>query len=153
MSVPTAAPTAEPQLIVLVNPDTGVRFDYRGWWLRANPATDRDVKANRAKFRGDRVWLPLPPGVQAQLDAGHLQVDTEYRARQEIEESAGLHAGQLPMPSPRASREKWVEYAVSQGMSRDEAAGVDVKALRGRFTAPAFDPDAPPDLDLLNDTP
>ena len=33
-----------PKLITLVNPATGMRFQYRGRWLRNSPATDRDIK-------------------------------------------------------------------------------------------------------------
>src|SRR5581483_2411735 len=114
----------EPPLIRLVNPETGVRFDYKGVWLRSSPATDHDIKRGRARFRGDKVYLNLPPGVQAQLDKGVLQVDTDYMARQALEEAAGLHDEPPPQPAGNASREAWISYAVSQGMPRDEAAAL-----------------------------
>jgi len=143
----------EPQLITLINPDTGVRFQYKGRWLRSNPATDRDVKLGFAKFRGDKVYLPLPPGVQAQLDKGVLQVARDFEAREALEASAGIHGEAPPQPAGNASRETWIAYAVSEGMPREEAVSLSRDEIRRRFTAPAFDPDAAPDLALLNDAP
>jgi len=142
-------------VITLVNPDTGVRFQYEGRWLRSSPATDTDIKRGRARFRGDKVHLSLPPGVQAQLDKGILQVDTDYRAREALD-SASTMDGPV-MPAGNASREAWISYAVSQGMDRDEASALPRDQLRSRFTAPVFDPDAPPEGDgafaMLNDKP
>lgn len=136
--------------VVLVNPDTGVRFHYNGRWQRANPATDDDVRRGRAQFRGDKVMLNLPPGVQIQLDKGALQIDTDYDAR------AALDAGQAEgpvMPKGNASHEVWLNYALTQGMSRDEASALSRDQIRSRFDRPRFDPDAPPDLEVLNDEP
>lgn len=131
----------ELQTIRLVNPSTGVRLEYRGRWLRNGKATDNDVRAGRARFRGDKVYLNLPPGVQKQLEAGRLQVDTEYDAREALEASQTLAAA---MPRGNASHEQWLSYALTQGMSRDEAAGLTRDQIRSRFSAPAFDPEAPP---------
>jgi hypothetical protein len=133
--------------IRLVNPETGARFDFKGRWLRSSPATDRDIKMGRAKFRGDQVWLRLPPGVQAQLDAGRLQIDSDYDARQALEASAGLKDEPLPMPAGNSSRETWISYAISQGMARDEATALSRDQIKARFAAPVFDPDAPPEID------
>jgi hypothetical protein len=128
----------------LVNPDTGAKFDFRGKWLRGSPATDRDIKAGRARFRGDKVYLNLPPGVQAQLDKGALMIDSDYDARQELEQAAGMKDEALPMPPGNGSREAWISYAISQGMARDEAANLSRDQIKARFAEPAFDPDAPP---------
>jgi len=141
--------------ITLVNPSTGVRFGFDGTWLRNSPATDRDIKAGRARFRGDKVYLNLPPGVQAQLDKGVLQVATDFDSRAELDEANAVVA---PQPRGNASTEEWISYAVSQGMDRNEAAGLSRDQIRARFQAPAFDPDAPPEtvgdqFDLLNDKP
>jgi hypothetical protein len=131
-------------VVRLVNPDTGAKFDFRGRWLRGSPATDRDIKLGRAQFRGDKVYLNLPPGVQAQLDKGTLMIDADYNARQALQKASGLNDEALPMPAGNASREAWISYAISQGMARDEAAGLTRDQIRGRFAEPAFDPDAPP---------
>lgn len=130
-------------MITLVNPQTGVRFQFDGRWLRSSPATDTDIKRGWARFRGDKVHLSLPPGVQAQLDKGVLQIDTDYQARMALEE---LNPGDgVLMPAGNASREAWISYAVSQGMPRDDAAAMPRDQLRARFADPGFDPDAPPE--------
>jgi hypothetical protein len=136
-------------VVHLVNPETGARFDFRGRWLRSSPATDRDIKMGRARFRGDQVWLNLPPGVQAQLDKGALMIDSDYNARQALEAAAGLKDEPAPMPAGNASRETWISYAISQGMPRDEATALSRDQIKARFSAPAFDPDAPPELDEI----
>ena len=102
-------------VVRLVNPDTGAKFDFKGRWLRSSPATDRDIKAGRARFRGDKVWLNLPPGVQAQLDKGILMIDSDFDARQELRQAAGLNDEAMPMPAGNGSREAWISYAISQG--------------------------------------
>lgn len=136
-------------MITLINPNTGVRFHYTGRWLRPGKATDGDVRRSRARFRGDKVYLNLPPGVQIQLDSGHLQVDTDFLAREQLAASETVEASQ---PKGNASHEAWLSYAVAQGMPRDEAAGLTRDQIKGRFTAPAFDPDAPPDgMEILNE--
>jgi hypothetical protein len=138
------------QTITLVNPSTGVRFQYKGQWLRSSPATDTDIKKGRARFRGDKVNLHLPPGVQAQLDKGVLQIDTDFDSREALDDA---DTGAVPMPKGNASAEAWISYAVSQGMDRDEAVSMSRDQLKARFTAPVFDPDAPPGLDMLNEKP
>jgi hypothetical protein len=132
-----------------------VRFNYRGRWLRNSPATDTDIKKGRARFRGEKVYLNLPPGVQAQLDKGVLQVDTDFDSRAEVDEA---NAVTVPQPRGNASTEDWISFAVSQGMDRNEAVSMSRDQLKARFTAPVFDPDAPPEtvgdkFDLLNETP
>jgi hypothetical protein len=137
-------------MITLVNPTTGVRFQYEGTWQRSSPATDTDIKRGRARFRGDKVFLNLPPGVQAQLDKGVLQVDTEYEAREEL--ATGEEVS-VPMPRGNASHAEWMSYAMSAGMPREEASGLSRDQIKQRFTTPEFDPDAAGDLDLLNEKP
>lgn len=147
-----ATAAAEHPVIRLVNPATGVTFDYCGRWLRPGKATMSDVKRGNARFPGDRVWLSLPPGVQKQLDAGRLQVAGQFAAKESIE------AGQTPeamMPKGNASHEEWLTFAVSQGMDRSEAAGLTRDQIRARFTAPKFDPNSAPEeigaeFELLN---
>jgi hypothetical protein len=129
-------------LIRLVNPATGVTFEYQGWHLRPGKATVADVKRGWADYPGDKVWLPLPVGVQTQLDAGRLRVATEWEAREQI--SADSQLADPAMPRGNASHDLWLAYAVSQGMSRDEAAGLTRDQLRARFMTPVFDPEAPP---------
>jgi hypothetical protein len=136
-------------MITLINPATGVRLQYNGRWLRPGKATDGDVRRGRARFRGDKVYLHLPPGVQIQLDSGHLQVDSDYLAREQLEAAETVEAN---MPKGNASHELWLSYAVTQGMRREEAAGLTRDQIKARFSAPSFDPDAPPDgLEILND--
>lgn len=128
-------------VIRLVNPQTGAEFQYQGRWLRPGKASLNDVKRGWAKFPGDKVWLSLPPGVQLQLDAGRLQIAGQYAARSEIE------AAQTPesmMPKGNQSHDVWLQYAMSQGMPREEAVELTRDQIRARFTAPSFDPDAPP---------
>lgn len=136
-------------MITLINPATGVRLQYEGRWLRPGKATDGDIRRGRARFRGDKVWLNLPPGVQNQLDKGALQVDTDYMAREQLAASETVEASQ---PKGNASHEAWLSYAVAQGMPREEAGGLTRDQIKARFTAPAFDPDAPPDgMEILNE--
>ena len=134
-------------MITLVNPDTGVRFQFAGRWLRASPATDTDLKRGRARFRGDKVWLNLPPGVQAQLDKGILQIDTEYEARGALEASETVESA---MPRGNASHEAWLAYAIAQGMPRAEATGLSRDQIKARFAVPEFDPEAVPEMALIN---
>jgi hypothetical protein len=132
------ATATEPKLITLVNPETGARFDYCGRWLRPGKATLTDVKKGWAAFPGDKVWLSLPPGVQIQLDSGKLQVLTEHEAREAIGESQAL--GTM-MPRGNAAHSAWLEFAVSQGMSRQEAEGLTRDQIRARFAEPVLMPE------------
>jgi hypothetical protein len=149
--VPTA--TAESLTIVrLVNPKTGSEFEYQGRWLRPGKANMNDVKRGTARFPGDKVFLSLPPGVQLQLDGGHLQLAEQYMAKSEMDAAV---TPESMMPKGNASHADWLQYAVSQGMPRTEAAELSRDEIRARFTAPSFDPDAPPqeiggDFELLN---
>lgn len=147
--------TEDLPVIRLVNPATGVSFDYCGRWLRPGKATMADVKRGFARYPGDQVWLAYPPGVQKQLDAGRLQVKGQYQARADIEAS---QTPESAMPKGNQSHETWLAYAVSQGMPRDEAAQLTRDQIKARFMAPIFDPDAPPaeiggDYELLNGKP
>ncbi len=137
----SAARTEGLPVIRLVNPATGVTFEYCGRWLRPGKAGMADVKRGWARYPGDKVWLTLPVGVQKQFDAGRLQIAGQYEARATIE------AGQTPeaaMPKGNASHETWMNYAVEQGMPRGEAAELTRDQIRARFTAPSFDPEAAP---------
>lgn len=148
-----AASTAEYPVIRLKNPATGAEFEYCGRWLRPGKASVNDVKRGLARFPGDKVWLALPVGVQAQLDAGRLQVADKYMARSEIASDA---TPQSMMPKGNQSHEQWLQFAISQGMPREEAVDLTRDQIRARFTAPEFDPDAPPAMadgrfETLND--
>jgi hypothetical protein len=125
----------------LVNPETGVRFDFTGRHLRTSPATEGDVRRGLAKFKGDKVYLSLPPGVQIQYDKGTLQLASEYDARQAFQASQD---GAEAIPRGNASHETWIAYAISQGMDRGEATSLTRDQLRARFNDTGFDPDAPP---------
>lgn len=155
MTLTDERPTA-PSEMHLVNPETGRRFDFTGWWLRGSPATATDVRLGRARFIGAKVWMRLPPGVQAQFDKGVLQLAHDYEVRRSLE--ATLEPEGPRAPAGNASREAWIGYAVSQGMPADEAAALSRDQIRQRFAAPVFDPDAPPVMDdpkfdMLNDKP
>jgi hypothetical protein len=135
---PAATGTA-PKLIRLINPDTGVIFDYAGRWLRPGKATLTDVRKGWARYPGDKVWLSLPPGVQIQLDSGKLQVYNEFQARESISESQSVES---MMPRGNASHTQWLEFAVSQGMGRQEAEGLTRDQIRARFAEPVLMPEA-----------
>lgn len=136
-----ATATADLPVIHLVNPATGVDFYYRGRWLRPGKATIGDVKRGWARFPGDKVWLSLPVGVQKQLDAGRLQVAGQFAAKESVADGSSV---ETMMPKGNASHEVWVQYALSQGMGREEAISLTRDQIKARFAAPAFDPDAPP---------
>jgi hypothetical protein len=133
--------TADLPVVTLINPATGVEFQYRGRWLRPGKATMADVKRGFARYPGDQVWLAYPPGVQIQLDSGRLQVKGQYQARADVE---ATQTPESAMPRGNASHEMWLAYAVSQGMPRDEAAQLTRDQIKARFMVPIFDPDAPP---------
>jgi hypothetical protein len=133
-------------MITLVNPDTGVVFDFDGQWQRTSPATAGDVRRGLAHHPGEKVFLKLPPGVQAQFDRGALVLASEYDARRQLPGAAGV----APLPRGNASHETWISYAVSQGMDRPEAVSLTRDQLKARFADPHFDPDAPPGMELLN---
>jgi hypothetical protein len=135
---PAATATA-PKLIRLINPDTGVIFDYAGRWLRPGKATLTDVRKGWARYPGDKVWLSLPPGVQIQLDSGKLQVYNEFQARESISESQSVES---MMPRGNAAHSAWLEFAVSQGMDRREAEGLTRDQIRARFAEPVLMPEA-----------
>lgn len=148
-----AAGVADLPVIRLVNPATGAEFEYCGRWLRTGKATVNDVKRGLARFVGDKVWLNLPVGVKLQLDAGRLQIAGQYEARETIDAQA---TPESMMPKGNASHDVWLQYAVEQGMPREEAAQLTRDQIRTRFSAPSFDPDAPPAMadgryETLND--
>jgi hypothetical protein len=134
--------TGDYPLINLVNPSTGGRFQFCGRWLRPGKATVQDVKRGFARWPGDKVWLNLPPGVQIQLDSGRLQVAGQFAPRAAVADAAPFTA---LMPKGNESHDRWVQYAVGQGMDREQAVSLTRDQLKARFTAPSFDPDAPPE--------
>ena len=54
------------------------------------------------------------------------------------------------MPRGNASHEAWLAFAIAQGMPRDEATGLSRDQIKARFAAPEFDPEAAPDMALIN---
>ena len=143
-------------MITLVNPSTGARFQYEGTWLRNSPATDSDIRAGRAQLRGDKVWLDLPPGVQAQLDKGVLQYASEYEERGQWPAAPGPllaqdQAGGVPVPPASAAHADWAAFAVSQGMDLAGASGMTRDQIRLQFCGSARD--AFPDVELLDGDP
>lgn len=150
-----------PEVITLLNPGTGAEFDYRGRWLRNSPATDQDVRMGRARFRGDKVYLPLPPGVQAQVDKGNLIYKTPadqadaHRAALAPDDLAGIAGmpGGVPMPGWDAPHGEWQAFAVSAGMDPDMAAGLTRDQIRARFGAAELARDDAPNLEQLDRDP
>lgn len=141
----TAMATPDAPVIRLINPATGVTFEYTGRWLRNGKATDNDVRAGRARFRGDQVWLNLPPGVVKQLEKGVLRYASEYDAQSAVlapapgaepdYEMLGLPGG-MAMPSPRAGHGAWVNYAIAHGMPAEAAAGMTRDQIRAALSDP-----------------
>jgi len=86
--------------------------------------------------------LPLPYGIQRQLDGGHLLDVTDAEPAPVVP-----IGGTVARPRGNASHQAWIDYAATQGMDRAEAATLTRDQLRGRFTQPVFDPDSPPDLE------
>jgi hypothetical protein len=154
----TADLTGEPVAIHLVNPSTGCRFDFRGRWLRNSPATDRDVREGRARFRGDKVYLPLPPGVAAQLAKGVLEYATledQAAARRATTVAAAFGAGPgpngMPMPEWRAPHPEWAKYAVAAGIDEDAAAAMSRDQIRAHFGQMELSRDDEPVVDMLDE--
>jgi hypothetical protein len=77
--------------------------------------------------------------VQIQLDSGKLQVYNEFQARESISESQSVES---MMPRGNASHAQWLEFAVSQGMGRQEAEGLTRDQIRARFAEPVLMPEA-----------
>lgn len=71
------------------------------------------------------MGLPLPAGVQQRLDAGALtRVNPDgspYAEPRPGPEGQDPHA--VARPAPTANKPEWVTYAVSQGMSVNDANG------------------------------
>ncbi len=98
----------------------------------------------------------MPPGVQAQLNKGVLQIahDEEPAAPDPwpTDEAPWTPNG-MPMPPGNASHEHWRDYAVSAGMPADEAAALTRDQLRMRFLAPGAGRDDFEDLEVLDQDP
>ena len=142
-------------VVTLVNDSTGCKFDFCGRWLRNSPATERDVRLGRTQFRGDKVWLDLPPGVQAQVDKGILRYATaqDEQLREAEIPDIPWSGGGLPMPPGNASHDHWRDYAISRGMTADEASVRTRDQLRAVFLAPGVGRDDAPDLEILEQDP
>lgn len=73
--------------------------------------------------------LPLPPGIQSRLDRGDLtrvnEDGTPWEPESELEPPLGdLPPDAPPLPKRTDNRATWVDFAISQGMERDTAAGM-----------------------------
>jgi hypothetical protein len=72
------------------------------------------------------MGLPLPPGVQQRLDAGAItRVNADGTPHAPAAEDPDLDQGpyETPRPSSSANKPDWVVYAVSRGMSVNDANG------------------------------
>lgn len=87
------------------------------------------------------VSLPLPYGVQRQVDDGGLAVVAEIDAEQPGTRPAG-------MPRGNASHEAWINYALTQGMSHADASALTRDELRDRFRDTGFRPQEVPVRDI-----
>ena len=88
--------------------------------------------------------VPLPPGIQDRLDKGDLvrvnEDGTPWREPDEpvLEPPHGdLPPDAPPLPKKTEPRAAWTEFAVSQGMDREEAASMTKAELIERFTPPS----------------
>lgn len=143
-------------IVTLLNPSTGVTFQFAGEWLRSSPATDADIKRGRAVFRGDKVYLNLPPGVQAQLDKGTLQLvhnEQPSEVEPDPDDDALWIPNGMPMPPGNAAHTAWRDYAVGQGMPAAEADEWTRDQLRTRFLSPGIGRDDMADLETLDQDP
>lgn len=82
--------------------------------------------------------VPLPAGVQHRLDRGDLtrvhENGTPWGARHEMEPPRGdLPPDAPPLPKRADSRSVWVEFAVSQGVGREQAASMTKNELVDAF--------------------
>lgn len=85
--------------------------------------------------------VPLPLGIQSRLDKGDLlrvnEDGTPWREPGEsvVEPPHGdLPPDAPPLPKKTEQRAVWTEFAVSQGMEREEAAAMTKAELIDRFT-------------------
>ena len=85
--------------------------------------------------------VPLPLGIQSRLDKGDLvrvnEDGTPWREPGEtvVEPPLGDQpADAPPLPKKTENRAIWTEFAVSQGMDREEAASMTKAELIERFT-------------------
>ena len=88
--------------------------------------------------------LPLPAGIQSRLDRGDLtrvnENGTPWHEPGEpvLEPPLGdLPPDAPPLPKKTENRAVWTEFAVSQGMDREEAASMTKAELIDRFTPSA----------------
>lgn len=85
--------------------------------------------------------VPLPPGIQHRLDRGDLTRVREDGSPWVAEAQLAPPLGDLPpdappLPKRAEPRAAWVEFAVSQGMGREQAAAMTKNELVEAFTAP-----------------
>ena len=101
--------------------------------------------AEQVWFKGENGMLnvsdvPLPDGIAHRLERGDLvRVNPDGSPWTEPEpepeaEDAPLPDGAPPLPKRTAQRQVWVDFAISQGMDRDEAARASKADLVEKFT-------------------
>lgn len=85
--------------------------------------------------------VPLPPGIQHRLDRGDLTRVNEdgspwHEPGEEVLEPprGDLPPDAPPLPKRTENRAVWTEFAVSQGMDRETAAGMTKAELVETFT-------------------
>ena len=102
------------------------------------------------------MWLDLPPGVQAQLDKGALQIvhDGEPGAPDSWpDDEAPWTPNGMPMPPGNAAHAAWRDYAVGQGVPAAEASALTRDQLRMKFLAPGVGRDDAADVESLDQDP
>ena len=88
--------------------------------------------------------LPLPPGIQSRLGRGDLtRVNEDGTPWADPDEEIlepplvdRLPTDAPPLPKKTDNRATWTEFAVSQGMDRETAAGMTKAELIDAFTQP-----------------
>ncbi len=90
--------------------------------------SDTEEQQSRETTAAERVFLN-------QESVPEVTVSLGEEVGQPAPDTAAVGTGSVLRPAGNASHEKWAEYAVSQGMTEDEAAGLSRDELRDRYPA------------------
>ena len=77
--------------------------------------------------------LPLPSGIADRVARGDLRLVNEDGSAIEAHGVMDLDTGTLRRPGVNAAKNEWVAYAVSEGVSVNEADGMTKAELIARF--------------------
>jgi hypothetical protein len=77
--------------------------------------------------------LPLPEVMQDKVTRGQLRQVNQDGSPYEAHGAMDLATGEFRVPGKNANKNEWVGYAVSQGMSVDEADGMTKADLIDKF--------------------